>query len=196
MTILNATYNNFFKFQPHLRQSLLVIAALLLSVFSGASIANAGKTLPKLEAKTIAPVNFFYGEYTLSGKDMHQQGEKLAEKTAYAVATKTHAVIDGPFTYRFEHVESLEPKSLTAQIGWPVSKPIPSAAGYLFKQAPSFKAVTRRYEGMHTGMVNAWKKLVTEAIAQGFKPTGEGRTLIKLSSNNGYVITELQLGVQ
>ena len=194
---MSVTSNNFTNGNlPSIRSLVFLLFGLCLSIIAGASVANATKKLPKLEAKSIAPINFFYSEHKLLGKDIQLQGEKLAEKTAYDVATKTRGLIDGPFTYRFEHVESLSPKSLTAQIGWPVNKPISATAGYLFKQTASFKAVTRRYEGMHTGMIDAWKKLLTESIAQGFKPTGEGRTLIKLSSHNGYVVTELQLGVQ
>ena len=166
---MNTANNN----PPSITSLTLILFGLCLSLFGGTSLAGMVKALPKLEAKSIAPVNFFYGEYQLSGSDMHLQGEKLAEKTAYDVATKTHGLIDGPFTYRFEQVESLQPESLTAQIGWPVNKAISATAGYLFKQTASFKAVTRRYEGMHTGMVNAWKKLLTEAIAQATRRSRE-----------------------
>jgi len=127
---------------------------------------------------------------------MHKQGDKIAEKTAYAIATKTPTVLNGPFTYIFENVQSFDLQALTAQIGWPVEKKIQGVDSYLFKETAPFKCITVVHEGPHSELPHAWKKLVTQAIAEGYKVTGEGRTLIKLSGANGYVVAELQLGVQ
>jgi len=168
------------------------LAGLIIS-FSAASFSSTEKSL---EVKTIPAINFFYGKHTLSNENMHKQGDKIAEKTAYAIATKTPTVLNGPFTYIFENVQSFDPKALTAQIGWPVEKKIQGVDSYLFKETTPFKCITFVHEGPHSELPHAWKKLVTQAIAEGHKVTGEGRTLIKLSGANGYVVAELQLGVQ
>jgi len=149
-----------------------------------------------LEVKTVPGIHFFYGEYSLSNKDMHKQGDKIAEKTAYTIATKTPTVLNGPFTYIFENVQSFDPKLINAQIGWPVEKTIEGVGSYQFKEVKPLKSISFIHEGPHTELPHAWKKLVTQAIAEGHKITGEGRTLIKLSGANGYVVAELQLGVQ
>ena len=169
-----------------------ILAGLIIS-FSTTSYSSTEKAL---EVKTLPSINFFYGEYTLSNESMQKQGDKIAEKTAYTIATKTPTVLDGPFTYIFENVQSFDPKTLTAQIGWQVEKEIQGVDSYLFKKTMRFKCITAVYEGPHSELPHAWKKLVTQAVGEGHKITGEGRTLIKLSGANGYVVTELQLGVQ
>lgn len=169
-----------------------LVAGLIFSL-SSTTMATSDKSL---EVKTLPSIHFFYGEYSLSSKDMHKQGEKIAEKTAYAIATKTPTVLNGPFTYIFENVQSFDPKAINAQIGWPVEKPINGVGSYLFKETKEFKCISVVHEGPHAELPHAWKKLVTQAIAEGHKVTGEGRTVIKLSGANGYVIAELQLGVQ
>ena len=169
------------------------ILAGLIIAFSTTSYASTEKPL---EVKSLPSIHFFYGEYTLSNEDMHKQGDKIAEKTAYTIATKTPTVLNGPFTYIFENVQSFEPDSLTAQIGWPVEKKINGFGAFLFKETAPFKCITIVYEGPHSELPHVWKKLVTQAIAEGQRVTGEGRTLIKLSGADGYVVAELQLGVQ
>lgn len=169
-------------------------------IFAGLMIATSATTFAsaekKLEVTTLPGINFFYSKHTLSNENMHKQGDEIAQKTAYTIATKTSTVLDGPFTYIFENVQSFDPQALTAQIGWPVEKETQAAGSYLFKQTAPFKCITYRHEGPHSELPHAWKQLVTQAIAEGHKVTGEGRTLIKLSGANGYVVAELQLGVQ
>ena len=169
-----------------------ILTGLIIS-FTTASFSSVEKAL---EVKTLPSINFFYSKHTLSNESMHEQGDKIAEKTAYAIATKTPTVLNGPFTYIFEDVQSFDPQALTAQIGWPVEKKISGVDSYLFKETAVFKCVSFTYEGPHSKLPHAWEKLVTQAIAEGHKVSGEGRTLIKLSGANGYVVAELQLGVQ
>lgn len=169
-----------------------ILTGLIVS-FSSASFASTEKALA---IKTLPSINFFYSKHTLSNESMHKQGDEIAEKTAFAIATKTPTVLNGPFTYIFEDVQSFDLQALTAQIGWPVEKKINGVGSYLFKETTSFKCITVVHEGPHSELPHAWKKLVTQAIAEGHKITGEGRTLIKLSGANGYVVAELQLGVQ
>ena len=169
-----------------------VLAALIIP-FSTASFSSTEKSL---EIKTIPAINFFYSKHTLANENMHKQGDKIAEETAFAIATQTPTVLNGPFTYIFENVQSFDLEALTAQIGWPVEKKIQGVGSYLFKETAPFKCITFVYEGPHSGLPHAWKRLVTQAIAEGHKITGEGRSLIKLSGANGYVVSELQLGVQ
>jgi hypothetical protein len=171
-----------------------MFACLVLGLFTfNVSAKNRPLHLKVIQAPSF---NFFYGQYQLSNDNLHQQGEKLAETIAYAVATKTHGVIQGAFTYRFRHVQTLAPQNLIAEIGWPVNKPVTPIAAYHFEKVPSMRSVTYRYEGMNKGMLQAWKILISQAQSQGFKPTGEGRTIIQLSSNTGYVVADLQLGVE
>ena len=75
---------------------------LIVSI-SSVAIASSEKSL---EVKTVPGIHFFYAEYSLSNENMHKQGDKIAEKTAYAIATKTPTVLNGPFTYIFENVQS------------------------------------------------------------------------------------------
>ena len=168
------------------------LAGLIIS-FSTVSFSS---TETSLEVTTIPAINFFYSNHTLANENMHKQGDKLAEKTAFTIATKTPTVLNGPFTYIFENVQSFDPKALTAQIGWPVEKKVQGFDSFLFKKTAPFKCITFVHEGPHLELPHAWKKLVTQAIAEGYKVTGEGRTLIKLSGANGYVVAELQLGIQ
>ena len=169
---------------------------LIMSTMLSLSTTLIASTEKSLEIKTVPGIHFFYGEYSLSNKNMHKQGDKIAEKTAYTIATKTPTVLSGPFTYIFENVESFDPSTINAQIGWPVEKSIEGVGSYQFKEVKPLKSVSYIHEGAHTELPNKWKKLITQAIAEGHKITGEGRTLIRLSGANGDVVAELQLGIQ
>lgn len=166
---------------------------VLLLLISSISIAS-----PKtsLDVKTVPGIHFFYGKYTLSDKNLHQQGDRIAEKTAFTIATKTKTVLNGPFTYIFENVESLDPSTLTAQIGWPVEKAVAGIDGFQYKEVPPLKSISTLHEGPHSELPQAWNNLINQAVNAGHKVTGEGRTVIKLSGANGYVVAELQLGVE
>ncbi|MCG8609679.1 MAG: hypothetical protein MI864_04005 [Pseudomonadales bacterium] len=178
-------------------KTLSYISAFLLFTFylvSHAAVAETAVEFSMVE-KTVKPIKFFYGEYQLSGKDMHKQGDEIAQKTAFAIATKTSTVLDGPFTYIFENVSSFDPEKITAQIGWPVDQEAQPVGSFLYKETKPFKCLTTEFKGSHKDLPRFWKKLVTMAIAKGYKVTGEGRTLITLAGQDGYVAAHLQLGI-
>lgn len=168
---------------------------LIASLLSLSTIAIASTEKP-LEINTAPGIHFFYDEYTLSKENMHKQGDLIAEKTAFTIATKTKTVLSGPFMYIFEDVESFDPQTLTAQIGWPVEKTVEGVGSYQFKEVKAFKNISYTHEGPHSELPALWARLAAQATAEGHTITGEGRTIIRLSGANGDVIAELQLGIQ
>ncbi|UZE96380.1 GyrI-like domain-containing protein [Alkalimarinus alittae] len=98
--------------------------------------------------------------------------------------------------YIFENVQSFDPQTLTAQIGWPVEKAIDGVDSYQYKEVKAFKSVNFTHEGPHSELPLIWQNLAAQAVAEGHTITGEGRTFIRLSRANGDVVAELQLGIQ
>jgi effector-binding domain-containing protein len=178
--------------QPfYLTKFLLVALAFCTSALTFAN------TESPFEIKTIEAMNYVFSTQTLQQDKSHQQGEKIAEETAFYIATKTDTLIDGSFTYVFDNVdaESLQQvQRIDANLGWPVKKPATHTSGYQQKELPKFKCLTLTHKGPSTEVIESWQKLYNEAKARGLQFTGHARAIIKLSSNTGYVISELQLG--
>ncbi len=179
--------------QPfYLTNFLLAAIALCTSTLTFASA-----DLP-FEIKTVEAMSYVYSTQTLQQGKSHQQGEKIAEATAFFIATKTDTLIDGSFTYVFDNIDEnalQKTQQVDANLGWPVKKLATATPGYQQKELPSFKCLTLIHKGPSTEVLDSWQKLQAEAKARGLKFTGHARAIIKLSSNTGYVISELQLGI-
>lgn len=185
---------------PIYRQLSLTIqtlAILCAALFTHPSTATEQKTGFLL--KTVPETHYVYSHKQLSQGSFHKEGEKIAEDTAFFIATKTDTLIDGPFTYVFENVDPAkleQSKMVNAKLGWPVKRSTTIDNQYTYEKANALKCLTFIHEGPSSKVPESFQKLYDEAARQNLAFNGEARAIIKLSSNTGYIVTELQLGIK
>lgn len=167
----------------------------MLATLCLASASHAATPLA-LEEKTVPAQTFFYQDYQLKGGDLHSQGAEIAQKTAWTIATKTDTVLKGALTYVFQNIDRQESSVVTAQIGWPIEKPTAPVGNYKVLESAPFHCLVYTHEGSNKALPEVWRQLHKQAIAEGYRPIGEGRTVIRMSGKDGYVVAELQLGIE
>ena len=157
--------------------------------------------LSQITVEQIKPINYFFTKAEMERNSFHEQGEQIAQQLAFTIAKETPGTIWGGFTYVFEGMsaEQVEKaQKVVAKLGWPLESRL--AANEVvepngFQVLQEMKCFCALYEGQSDGVIEAWSSMMASAKSRGYSLTGEARTRIKLSSQTGYIIAQLQLGI-
>lgn len=157
--------------------------------------------LSQITVEQIKPINYFFTKAEMERNSFHEQGEQIAQQLAFTIAKETPSTIWGGFTYVFEGIsaeQAEKEQKVVAKLGWPLESrlgPNEVAEPNDFQVLHEMKCFCALYEGQSDGVVEAWRSMMASAKSKGYSLTGEARTRIKLSSQTGYIIAQLQLGI-
>lgn len=152
-----------------------------------------GEVSHQVVQKVTPPIRFFSTRATLKQETIKTQTKSIAERVATTAVKRAKLEIDGPLTLVFEDLKSMATGPIIADIGFPVKGKATSLPGYTQTKKNEFKCISLFLTQSENDHSSYWQNLYQLALENGFKLSGESRTVIS-PTNTGYT-TELQLGV-
>lgn len=170
----------------------------VVTVAAAAPTLNTGLDLQSIEVKDIPAHHWYFGEYTIKQAKDQPTTEALAKRLAQTIAFQTSTEIDGAFSLVVEGVtiESILKDETMIQLGWWVKREGEANAEFKSELKPAAHCLVAQFKGNQTELMLAWHQLYLTALDQGYEVVGNGRTLINLHSNTGYIMAELQLVIE
>ncbi len=183
-----------------MKQFLSVILMVCLGIAQAVAspTLNTGLALDSIEIKNIPERHWYFGEYSIKQAKDQPTTEALAKTLAQTIAFKTSTEIDGAFSLVVEGatVDSILQEDTMIQLGWWVKRPGEPQGEFRSELKPAAKCLVAQFKGNQTELMLAWHQLYLTALDRGYEVSGNGRTLINLHSNTGYMMAELQLVVE
>ena len=181
----------------HIVLTVLLFLGLVIKANAATSL-DTGLDLDSLEVKTIPERHWYYGEYSIEQAKHQPTTEALAKRLAQTIAFKTTSEIDGAFSLVVEGVtlESLLKEQTLVQLGWWVKREGEAHDEFRSELKSEAKCLVATFQGDQTNLMLAWHQLYLTALDRGYNVLGDGRTLINLHSNTGYLMAELQLVIE
>ena len=163
-----------------------------------ASPETMGLDMDTLQEKRVEEQFFYFGTYSIEQAKNQNASEAVAKKLAQTIAFKTETEIDGAFSLvvEGENINSIVDGSAALQLGWWVKKIGEPVDNFRSEIKPQFKCLSVKFKGDQLTLINAWQKFYETTLAKNYKITGDGRMLINLHSNTGYMMAELQLAIE
>ncbi|MFC3152780.1 hypothetical protein ACFOEK_17210 [Litoribrevibacter euphylliae] len=159
---------------------------------------NTGLDLDSIELKDIPARHWYYGEYSIQQAKDQPTTEALAKRMAQTIAFQTSTEIDGAFSLVVEGatVDSILKEDTVIQLGWWVKREGEAKDEFKSELKPEAHCLVAQFKGNQTELMLAWHQLYLTALDRGYEVVGNGRTLINLHSNTGYMMAELQLVIE
>ncbi|MEZ5538986.1 MAG: hypothetical protein R3E63_03295 [Pseudomonadales bacterium] len=156
-----------------------------------------GNPSADLSIKVTKPVQLYLGDYSFTAEEMAEKITPLATRLAITVV-KERGKIVGPMHIIFPELMTNNGGKIKVRFGFPVTGNPKPQGRYQLVRDSGFKCVSRNYEGSPEGVAQAFAQLYADAVAKGFKLSGESRQLASTDNVVGgkTVKLELQVGVQ
>ncbi|GLQ32826.1 hypothetical protein [Litoribrevibacter albus] len=176
---------------------VFVLLLNLSSAFASPTL-NTGLDLTSLEVKDIPARHWYFGEYSIQQAKDQPTTEALAKRLAQTIAFQTTTEIDGAFSLVVEGatVDSILKEDTMIQLGWWVKREGEPKDEFKSELKPEAHCLVAQFKGNQTELMLAWHQLYLTALDRGYQVVGNGRTLINLHSNTGYMMAELQLVIE
>lgn len=180
--------------------AVLAAFTLVIAFFSQTSWAKeAGKlVVDSVQEKQVEAKHFYFGEFSIEQAKDEPTSSGIAKKLAQVIAFETSTQINGAFSVVVEgfSAEKFKSKDAMLQMGWWVMREGEPVDNFRSELKPAAKSLSAQFKGHQDGLMQAWQDLYQMAVDKGYQVKGDGRTLINLHSNTGYLLAELQLIVE
>ncbi|GAA3924449.1 hypothetical protein [Litoribacillus peritrichatus] len=181
-----------------IRLALVLLGVWVSAVQAKPSDATGNLNLERLIEKEVPAKHFYFGEYSIIQAKDQPTSEGVAKQIAQTIAFKTSSEIDGAFSLLVEgeSIEFLMTDKAKVQLGWWVKREGEAVDNFRSELKPAMRCLSAEFKGDQQALVKAWQELYQAAMERGYKISGDGRMLIKLHSNTGYLVAELQLAIE
>ncbi|WP_087462931.1 hypothetical protein [Oleiphilus messinensis] len=148
----------------------------------------------EVTSKTIPRMTYLYNPYEFAKTSLETDIKNKATHLATNAIRRAKVTLEGPLTLIFDPMPTPDSKSISLQLGYPISGPVSRRGRFKIEKVPEFKCLTLRLDPQQHNTDTAWQQLYQTAQQQNLELTGEGRTVIREIDDR--LEMELQLGIQ